>query len=123
MNVIMFKCIIFPNILKNVVYVDLYQYTLLYHSGIILIADIMSTGSDNQPSMFSTVATATSDFLVCLAKVMWHIMVAIVRVFLPVQRKDVKKDIVLVTGGASGIGRIMAMRFAEMGAKVSIYNT
>lgn len=72
-----------------------------------------------EPSVFSTVATTTSDFLVCLVRVIWYIMVAIVKVFLPVQRKDVKKEIVLVTGGASGIGRIMAMKFAEMGATVS----
>ena len=67
---------------------------------------------------FSKVANTISDFLICLVKVIWYILAAMVKTFLPVQRKDVKKDIVLITGGASGIGRLMAMKFAEMGATV-----
>ncbi len=71
-------------------------------------------------STFSKMATTTSDFFICLLKVFWYTLAAIIKAFLPVQKKDVKKEIVLITGGASGIGRLMAMKFAEMGATVLI---
>lgn len=36
--------------------------------------------------------------------------------------KDVSKDIVLVTGGASGIGALMAKKFGRLGAKIIIWD-
>ena len=75
----------------------------------------------SEPSTMSNVGTAVSDFLLCLVKVIWYILVSIVKVFLPVHKKDVKKELVLVTGAGSGIGRIMAIKFAEMGASVMHY--
>ena len=72
----------------------------------------------SESNTFSRIATTTSDFLICLIKVLWYTIAAMVKTFLPIQNKNVKKEIVLITGGASGIGRIMAMKFAEMGATV-----
>ncbi|KAK7062981.1 hypothetical protein SK128_027692 [Halocaridina rubra] len=48
------------------------------------------------------------------------IVESIIRVFIPAEylRKDVKGQIVLVTGGGSGIGRLMCKKFAARGAKI-----
>lgn len=74
----------------------------------------------SESSAFSKAATGFSDFLICIVKLLWYTIAAMAKAFLPVQRKDVKKEIVLVTGGASGIGRLMSLKFAEMGATVCI---
>lgn len=39
---------------------------------------------------------------------------------LPLPKKDISNDIVLVTGAASGIGRLMAYKFAKSGAKLIV---
>lgn len=36
--------------------------------------------------------------------------------------KDLKNDIALVTGGGSGIGRLLATRLSKMGTKVVIWD-
>ncbi|XP_076333022.1 epidermal retinol dehydrogenase 2-like isoform X2 [Tachypleus tridentatus] len=36
--------------------------------------------------------------------------------------KDVSKEIVLITGGGSGIGRLLALRFGKLGAKVVLWD-
>lgn len=48
--------------------------------------------------------------LVSLARVLWLTTVAIVKFFLPTPTKDVRNEVVLVTGAASGIGRLMALK-------------
>ena len=53
-----------------------------------------------------------------LGTVLWHILRAIVLCFLPSTKKDVKDEIVLITGAGSGLGRLMAMRFAALGSVV-----
>lgn len=54
----------------------------------------------------------------------WYVLKAIVLFFIPkcLRFKDVSNDIVLITGGASGLGRLMAIKFAKLGAKVVIWD-
>lgn len=45
---------------------------------------------------------------------------SMVKLFLPRQyfKKDIKGQVVLITGGGSGIGRVMCLKFAARGAKI-----
>lgn len=54
----------------------------------------------------------------------WFIIKAILLFFVPkcLRFKDVSNDIVLITGGASGLGRLMAIKFAKLGSKVIIWD-
>ena len=47
-------------------------------------------------------------------KVLWLTLVAFVKLFIPYSpKKDLSKEIVLITGAASGIGRHMALRYSN----------
>lgn len=54
----------------------------------------------------------------------YYIIKAILLFFVPkcLRFKDVSNDTVLITGGASGLGRLMAKRFAKLGATVVIWD-
>jgi all-trans-retinol dehydrogenase (NAD+) len=54
----------------------------------------------------------------------YYLLKAIVLFFVPkcLRFKDVSQDIVLVTGGASGLGRLFAIKFAKLGATVVIWD-
>lgn len=55
---------------------------------------------------------------------LWYLLKAIVLFFVPKcwRFKDISNEIVLVTGGASGLGRLLAIKFAKHGAKVVIWD-
>lgn len=68
-----------------------------------------------------------------IMSLMWEFAFIIVRVFLhvsmsgfkwilPSQRKSLRKDIALVTGAASGIGRLIALRLASKGCRMVIWD-
>merc|ERR1712210_413683 len=60
------------------------------------------------------------ELLLALAWTVYFIIEAGVKLILPSHlfHKDIAGQIVLITGGGSGIGRLMCLKFAEMGAKV-----
>ena len=43
------------------------------------------------------------------------ILIAIFRFFVPVKKKDLNGEIVVITGAAGYIGRLLALRFAKQG--------
>lgn len=65
-----------------------------------------------------------ASFIKGLTIAFWYLLKAIVLFFIPkcLRFKDVSNDIVLITGGASGLGRLMAIRFAKLGSKVIIWD-
>ena len=54
----------------------------------------------------------------------YYLIKAILLFFVPkcLRFKDVSQDIVLITGGASGLGRLLAIKFAKLGATVVIWD-
>ena len=42
--------------------------------------------------------------------------------FIPARRKDVSKEIILITGAASGIGRALSLKFARLGSTIVLWD-
>jgi len=60
------------------------------------------------------------EVLVALVWTVYYIIEATVKLFLPanLRHKDIQGQVVLITGGGSGIGRLMCQRFAKLGATI-----
>ncbi|KAL9970363.1 hypothetical protein ACROYT_G022721 [Oculina patagonica] len=55
-------------------------------------------------------------------RVLLHVFMSALRWILPSQRKNLRKDTALVTGAASGIGRLIALRLAAKGCRMVIWD-
>lgn len=53
-------------------------------------------------------------------KVIFYYIKSFIQLFIPLKVKDVKKQLVLVTGGANGLGRALAFGFARKGCNIAI---
>ena len=55
------------------------------------------------------------EFFFLLVKLQWIIFKSFVRKIIPSKRKSLKGEVALVTGGASGIGKLMSKLLAKKG--------
>lgn len=60
--------------------------------------------------------------MLVLLQAMGYWLVAIVMTFVPTKRKSVKGEKVLITGSGSGMGRLMALRFAGLGSELVLWD-
>lgn len=64
------------------------------------------------------------DFLLFMGMALIYISEAIILMFIPKRYriKSIKGEIALITGGAGGIGRLIAIKLAKLGAHVVIWD-
>lgn len=62
--------------------------------------------------------------LLCLLKVLYFVLESIVLAFVPKswRFKEITGETVLITGAGSGIGRLLAIRFAGHGARIVVWD-
>lgn len=53
-----------------------------------------------------------------IAIVIWQSLKSFVQIFFPPPRKDINGEIIFLTGAGSGLGRMLALKFAKLGATV-----
>ena len=80
---------------------------------IFLLLTSSHTGNNYSDKMAGKLALLV-EFLTSLAKIAWYITIGIFKLFAPIKKKDVKNEIVLVTGAGSGIGRLIALRYESL---------
>ncbi|KAH7728615.1 DHS-3 protein [Aphelenchoides avenae] len=64
-------------------------------------------------------------FFVSLARLLFHVFVGCIKALLPsgvLPRKSVQDNVVLITGSGSGLGRLMSIQFAKLGARLVLWD-
>ncbi|ELU06142.1 hypothetical protein CAPTEDRAFT_137084 [Capitella teleta] len=62
------------------------------------------------------------DIIVLLGKLIFFYFEALFRKIVPPSKKSVRGKVVVITGGAGGLGRCLALKFAGLGAKVAVWD-
>ncbi|XP_077208479.1 epidermal retinol dehydrogenase 2-like [Paroedura picta] len=60
--------------------------------------------------------------LLFIVKLLYLSLESLILLFIPVRKKSVAGEIVLITGSGSGIGRLMALKFAKLGATLVLWD-
>lgn len=60
--------------------------------------------------------------LLLIVKLLYLTLESLFLLFIPVRKKNVAGEIVLITGSGSGIGRLMALKFAKLGATLVLWD-
>ncbi|XP_060099735.1 short-chain dehydrogenase/reductase family 16C member 6-like [Heteronotia binoei] len=60
--------------------------------------------------------------LLLIVKLLYLTLESLLLLFIPVRKKSVAGEIVLITGSGSGIGRLMALKFAKLGATLVLWD-
>lgn len=62
------------------------------------------------------------DFMILIGKILFAYLIAFFKCFIPTPKAPLDDEIVLVTGAANGLGKEMAIRFAEKNATVVLWD-
>lgn len=62
------------------------------------------------------------DTIIFLGKFLYYALESLIVSLIPKSKKDVAGEIVLITGAGSGLGRLLAMHFASLGATVILWD-
>ncbi|EDM11622.1 similar to short chain dehydrogenase reductase 9 (predicted) [Rattus norvegicus] len=65
---------------------------------------------------------AVADTVIFFGKFLYYFLESLVFKVIPKRRKDVSGEIVLITGAGSGLGRLLAMHFANHGATLVLWD-
>jgi len=61
-------------------------------------------------------------FIFDLCRVLCYWFLGFLSFFLPTRQKNVSNELILITGSGSGIGRLLAFKFAELGATIVLWD-
>uniref|UniRef100_A0AC34QR37 Uncharacterized protein n=2 Tax=Panagrolaimus sp. JU765 TaxID=591449 RepID=A0AC34QR37_9BILA len=83
------------------------------------------TGSGDESVPAAAIIQYIWDFLVVFLLTVYYILEGCVKAMLPsgiLPRKDVRGKIMLITGTGSGLGRLSAIKFGELGARMVLWD-
>lgn len=60
------------------------------------------------------------DLCLLLLRIVWAYLEVVYRFFVPHPYKNVKEQVIVITGSGHGLGREMALLFTKLGAKLAL---